>query len=61
LQTNLLGATESELNRAAVQGLLEQLRGRVHLVEDSSLPAPSGKTGAAVTSASSTALTDISA
>jgi carboxyl-terminal processing protease len=35
LKTNLLGATETELNRAAVQGLLDQLRGRVALVDDS--------------------------
>lgn len=35
LRTNLMGATESDLNRAAVQGLLEQLRGRANLVGES--------------------------
>jgi len=34
LKTNLLGATDAELNRAAVQGLVEKLRPRVILVGD---------------------------
>src|SRR4030095_3701815 len=41
LKTNLLGGGEEELNRAAVNGLLQQLRGRVNLVNDSgTTPAP---------------------
>jgi hypothetical protein len=38
LKTNLAGATEAQLNQAAVQGLLEQLRPKVNVVgEDATL------------------------
>ena len=50
LKTNLLGATESELNRAAVQGLLEQLHGRANLVGDSASVGVPTNDGPAVTS-----------
>jgi carboxyl-terminal processing protease len=36
LRTNLLGASDSDLNRAAVQGLIEKLRPRVSLVGEPS-------------------------
>jgi hypothetical protein len=50
LRTNLLGASESDLNRAAVQGLLEQLRGRVNLIGGKTPGPAQGSTGPAVTS-----------
>ena len=38
VRAHLAGASEAELNRAAVEGLLAGLRGRVRLVTDTNLP-----------------------
>jgi len=48
LKTNLLGATESDLNRAAVTGLLDQLRPRVTLVGQSAEAPATTLTGSPV-------------
>lgn len=51
VRSNLVGMVEADLNRAAVEGLLEQLRPRVALVTDVDAPKPgtTPETGAAGT------------
>src|SRR2546426_8288441 len=51
LRAHLAGATEAELNRTAVQGLLEQLHSRAALADESRQSSPKPKVESAIRTA----------